>query len=237
MHSRYGPNRIHEVARGFDLEMNLYDLNENGFQIIPEALSGENCDALIGLLQTAGDGMNRRQPHLKQPQIAQALIASSIGELFSPPWKIIRSIFFDKTSKGNWSVPWHQDLTICLRERLDAPGFGPWSIKDGLHHVHAPAAVLDPIVTVRIHLDDCGPENGPLRVMPGSHKNGRLNDPSIEKFRGTHTEFACTISKGGVLLMKPLLLHSSSRATNPTHRRILHFEVTTANLPFGLDWI
>jgi ectoine hydroxylase-related dioxygenase (phytanoyl-CoA dioxygenase family) len=208
--------------------------DENGFQIIDNAISTESCDKIHKTIETAS---NLRQPHLKFPAILMSFAESPLRPFLAPPWHFIRSIFFDKTPEANWGVPWHQDLTICVRERRDAPGFGPWSIKDGLHHVHAPAEILDQILTIRVHLDDCTPENGALSVLPGSHKLGRMTDQQIESFRATHPEITCSIRKGGVLLMKPLLLHASSRATNPTHRRVLHFEVTQSTLPHGLEWI
>jgi ectoine hydroxylase-related dioxygenase (phytanoyl-CoA dioxygenase family) len=128
-------------------------------------------------------------------------------------------------------------LTICVRERKEVPGFGPWSIKGGLHHAHAPAEILDQIVTVRLHLDDCGEENGPLRILRGSHRHGRLTDAQVDGLRADLEEVTCVSPKGGAFLMKPLLLHASSRATKPGHRRVLHLEATQAKLPGGLDWI
>ena len=214
--------------------MNLRELKDNGFQIIAPAISDAACDNILSVLE--GES-NLRQPHLKFPEILVPILDSPLRSFFTPPWKFVRSILFDKSPRANWSAPWHQDLTICVRERRDAPGFGPWSIKDGFHHVHAPAEILDHILAIRLHLDDCGPENGALRVLPGSHKNGRMPDEAIEAFRLTHHEVICSLPKGGALLMKPLLLHASSRATRPSHRRVLHFEVTQAKLPNGLEWI
>jgi hypothetical protein len=214
--------------------MNLENFARDGFQIISPALSNTACTKILSALN---DKSNLRQPHLKFPDLLDPILDSPLHEFFTPPWKIIRSILFDKTPKANWSASWHQDLTICVCERRDGPGFGPWSIKDGLHHVHAPAEILDQILTIRLHLDDCSPENGALRVLPGSHKNGRMTDEAIEAFRVSHHEVICSIPLGGVLLMKPLLLHASSRASSPSHRRVLHFEVTQTKLPLGLEWI
>jgi ectoine hydroxylase-related dioxygenase (phytanoyl-CoA dioxygenase family) len=95
----------------------------------------------------------------------RAAAASVLGHRCFP----IRATYFDKTQNANWNVAWHQDLTIAVRERRDVPGFGLWSVKDGVIHVQPPVAVLERIVAVRFHLDPCGRENGPLRVIPGSH--------------------------------------------------------------------
>jgi ectoine hydroxylase-related dioxygenase (phytanoyl-CoA dioxygenase family) len=219
------------------VRMDLAHLNSHGFQILPAILSANDCDQIIAAIEQTSADPNIRQPHLKTPQILAIFQRSKLRDLLSPPWRIIRSIYFDKTAEANWSVPWHQDLTICVRERHDVPGFGPWSIKDGFHHVHAPAEILDQITTIRIHLDDCGPENGPLRVLPNSHQTGRLSDTAIERHRATTPETTCLVPKGGALLMKPSLLHASSRATNPNHRRVIHLEVTTAKLPPELNWL
>lgn len=36
--------------------------------------------------------------------------------------------------------------------------------------------------------------------------------------------------------MRPLLLHASSPAASPGHRRVLHVEYAAAGLPGGLQW-
>jgi ectoine hydroxylase-related dioxygenase (phytanoyl-CoA dioxygenase family) len=81
----------------------------------------------------------------------------------------VRAIFFDKSSGSNWLVPWHQDLTIAVASKCEAPGFGPWSVKDGIPHVQPPDELLKQMIALRLHLDDCDASNGALRVIPGSH--------------------------------------------------------------------
>ncbi len=93
----------------------------------------------------------------------------------------VRATLFDKTPEANWKVPWHQDLTIAVAQRIDTPGFTAWSVKDGVYHVQPPSGILEGMLAVRIHLDDCGEDNGPLRVIPGSHRHGRLADDQIER--------------------------------------------------------
>ena len=149
---------------------------------------------------------------------------------------VTRAILFDKTPDSNWKVPWHQDLAIAVAERADAPGFGPWSVKDGVVHVQPPTDILAAMVTVRVHLDDCGPDNGPVRVLPSTHALGKLDASQIERLRSSVTETACTADRGGLLAFRPLLLHASSAATKPGHRRVAHFEFASAPLPAGLDW-
>jgi ectoine hydroxylase-related dioxygenase (phytanoyl-CoA dioxygenase family) len=149
---------------------------------------------------------------------------------------VIRDLFFDKTSEANWKVAWHQDLTIAVRHRIDLPGFGPWSEKDGVPHVRPPVELLERMLTVRLHLDDCGEQNGPLRVLPCSHRHGKLDANAIRAWRAEVPAVVCTIKCGGVVLMRPLLLHASSPARRPEHRRVIHLEFAAEELPGGLQW-
>jgi len=149
---------------------------------------------------------------------------------------VTRAILFDKTPESNWKVPWHQDLAIAVAERRELPGFGPWSVKDGIVHVQPPTSVLAEMVTVRVHVDDCGLENGPVRVLPRTHDFGKLDPAGIERLRSSTTEVACTARRGGLLAFRPLLLHASSASTNPRRRRVAHFEFAATDLPEGLDW-
>jgi ectoine hydroxylase-related dioxygenase (phytanoyl-CoA dioxygenase family) len=150
--------------------------------------------------------------------------------------RLVRAIFFDKSPEVNWLVPWHQDLTIAVREKLDVAGFGPWSVKEGIPHVQPPLEVLESMVTLRIHLDDTDETNGALRVLPGTHLRGKLNSAEIAAAREDVTEMLCTATQGDAYLMRPLLLHASSRSTSDRHRRVLHFEYAGSELPDGLAW-
>ncbi len=149
---------------------------------------------------------------------------------------MVRGILFDKTADANWKVPWHQDLTIAVQEQHDVPGFGPWSVKAGIAHVQPPMELLERMVTLRLHLDDCDAANGPLRVLPRTHKCGRLEAASIAQERESIPEIVCTALRGAALLMKPLLLHASSACKSPRHRRVVHLEWSANELPGGLQW-
>jgi ectoine hydroxylase-related dioxygenase (phytanoyl-CoA dioxygenase family) len=148
----------------------------------------------------------------------------------------VRGIFFDKAPTKNWKVPWHQDLTIAVCEARQVPGFGPWSEKAGVPHVHAPVEILERMLAVRLQLDDCGPENGPIRVLPGSHLAGKLRPAQIEEFRTRVLPVECVAPRGSILAFRPLLLHASSPATRPAHRRVVHLEFAVGPLPDGLQW-
>ncbi len=152
---------------------------------------------------------------------------------------VVRALLFDKTPAANWKVVWHQDLTIAVRERREVPGYGPWSEKGGVTHVQPPTDALEQMLAVRVHLDDCGVDNGPVRVISGSHRRGRLGAETIDHLRAEHPATVCVARKGAVLAFHPLLLHASSPANVPGRRRVLHFEFASARLrtlPADLAW-
>lgn len=149
---------------------------------------------------------------------------------------VVRGILFDKTPATNRKVIWHQDLSIAVRERIDAPGFGPWSEKAGVAHVQPPAALLARMLALRVHLNACTVDNGPVRVLPGSHRAGRLTTDAIEHWKATAEPLTCAVERGGLLAFRPLLLHASSPARQPAHRRVVHFDLAAEPLPHGLAW-
>jgi hypothetical protein len=149
----------------------------------------------------------------------------------------VRATLFDKTPAANWKVPWHQDLTIAVAERHALAGHGPWTRKGGVPHVQPPAAVLEQMLAVRVHLDACGPDNGPLRVLPGSHRAGRLSAAEIDAWRESQPSVVCAVRRDGIVAMRPLLLHASSAAAIAASRRVLHVEFASATaLPPPLRW-
>jgi len=143
--------------------------------------------------------------------------------------------FFNKTQSANWKVVWHQDLTISVRERRDFDGFGSWTMKDGVLHVQPPADVMSGMLAIRLHLDESGSDNGPLRVIADSHKQGRLSAEQVASLK-KEAAVTCCVPKGGALLMRPLLLHASSRCVIPKPRRVIHLEFAATELPQGLEW-
>jgi ectoine hydroxylase-related dioxygenase (phytanoyl-CoA dioxygenase family) len=125
---------------------------------------------------------------------------------------------------------------IAVRARQDIPGFSAWSVKAGVVHVQPPIEILAGILSVRLHLDDTDETNGALRVIPGSHLRGLLDDDAIQQWKEQGNVATCAVPRGGALLMRPLLLHASSVAAQPTHRRVLHLEYSALDLPGGLAW-
>lgn len=221
---------------------------DDGFQIVQSLISDSQCDSLATELSREfllhqKDSKNKiggvrnllRNPNVRAMAISEnvksILAGSVLGQLFP-----VRAVFFDKTPESNWGVPWHQDLAIAVAEKIETPGFAGWSIKDGVVHTHPPEDILKRMVTVRLHLDDCSAYNGALNVIPGSHQDGRLGARRIEEIVSKTRAVICEVPKGGLLLMRPLLLHSSSPAKNPAHRRVLHIEFASDTLPNGLKW-
>ncbi len=169
---------------------------------------------------------------LAQSDPVRAVAAAVLG----PACFAVRGLLFDKQPDANWKVPWHQDLTIAVRDQRDVDGFGPWSSKAGVTHVQAPPAVLARMLCVRVHLDPCGPDNGPLRLLPGSHESGVLRPPQVETWVAGHAAETGVAEAGSILAFRPLLLHASSAATAPSHRRVVHLDFAAAELPDGLHW-
>ena len=148
----------------------------------------------------------------------------------------VRAILFDKVNGANWKIPWHQDITIAVKEQHDVDGYGAWSTKEGSPHVQAPTRVLENMVAVRLHLDDCDADNGPLRVVPGSHAGGRIKKALIPSLYPDANAIALTCEKGDAILMSPLTVHASSPASNPNHRRVIHIEYACCDLDSPLEW-
>jgi ectoine hydroxylase-related dioxygenase (phytanoyl-CoA dioxygenase family) len=162
-------------------------------------------------------------------KIAQAFI----GEKAMP----VRALLFDKTEQTNWSLGWHQDRTVAVKERINVTGFGHWSLKEGIHHVEPPSEILSRMITLRAHLDDCGEENAPLLVAPGSHKLGRVPVNQVNDFVQKHGCFSCLAKAGDVWVYSSLVLHASEAAKAPSHRRVLHVDFAAEKLPGGLEWL
>ena len=210
----------------------------DGSRILPHVLSSESISKPVTALASLDARHGLRNLLRNCPAVAalaeelKTIVAPVLGGRAFP----VRALFFDKIPGANWQVGWHQDLSTAVAERVEVPGFTGWSVKQGVPHVQPPVSVLENLLTLRVHLDDCDEDNGPLRVLRGSHRHGRLNGGQIERWQQTGEAVTCLVPRGGILLMRPLLLHSSSPAKNPRHRRVIHFEYASHPLPGGLRW-
>jgi ectoine hydroxylase-related dioxygenase (phytanoyl-CoA dioxygenase family) len=151
-------------------------------------------------------------------------------EVLGPRAFAFRATVFDKSPAANWLVVWHQDTALPLRARMEAPGWNSWSTKEGINYAHAPAQVLCRVLALRIHLDDSSSDNGPLRVLPGTHSLGILSDEWVHELAEQVAAVECVVPKGGVLAMHPLLVHASSKSHSKIPRRVLHIEYAASPL-------
>ena len=165
----------------------------------------------------------------------------SIGQIacskLGPHARPVRALLFDKRPDQNWALGWHQDRTIAVRQKHDTPGFSPWSEKSGIVHVEPPFELLSKMVTLRAHIDDCGEDNAPLLITPGSHKKGRIASDNVAKIAEDLGKYACTAKRGDIWLYASSIAHASEAAVNPKRRRVLHVDYSADELPGKLEWL
>ncbi|MCE9552789.1 MAG: phytanoyl-CoA dioxygenase family protein [Planctomycetes bacterium] len=213
-----------------------------GFATLVEGLTKSEVDALVVEVDaaTGSDRAGLRNLFRLAPSVCSLprhpVVSKIVAELLGTGAFAVRAILFDKTPMANWKVAWHQDHTIAVANQAELQGYGPWSTKDGVLHVQPPVEVLDGMLAVRIHLDDCGPKNGPLRVLPGSHRHGRLDRSAVEDWQQCVSPVTCVVPLGGLVVMRPLLLHASSIAEAASRRRVIHVEFASTELAPPLQW-
>lgn len=216
---------------------NVSDVVElSGFAVIPQCLSDETVSDLCAHF---GDKQESRRNLLSDPIVRELAASKSVRQfaeaVLGPRCFAARGIFFNKTEQANWKVPWHQDLTIAVRERRNVRGFGPWTVKEGSFHVQPPTEILRQMIAIRLHIDESQLDNGPLRVIPRSHAQGRLSAEQIADWDKGES-VTCTVSRGGALVMRPLILHASTACLSAKPRRVIHLEFALGDLPHGLEW-
>jgi ectoine hydroxylase-related dioxygenase (phytanoyl-CoA dioxygenase family) len=211
-------------------------VQREGFAVVPACLDEGTVELLC---KDFDDSRYPERNILSVPSVHKLASSKPVREvmesILGPHCFAVRGIFFNKTQSSNWKVVWHQDLTIAVRERRDVDGFGPWTRKAGIWHVQPPADVMSGMLSIRLHLDESGIDNGPLRVVCGSHREGRLSAEEIARWEKGNC-VTCAVPKGGALLMRPLLLHASSACVVPKPRRVIHLEFAATELPEELEW-
>ncbi len=175
-------------------------------------------------------------PELRRYLLPKGSVGKIPASVLGPECIPVRAILFDKSVGQNWSLGWHQDRTISVRQRVDVEGFGPWSTKSGMVHVEPPFDLLAGMVTVRVHLDAVTTTNAPLLVASGSHKHGRISTAKIpDVVRGCEV-VRCLAEAGDIWLYATPILHASDAASEPRHRRVLQVDYSAHDLPGGLEW-
>ena len=219
-----------------------------GFAVIDTFFSDEEIERLIQVIskvdtsrrtvRKTADLFAIRQFLKEIPEVIGIIfndrLTALITELSGDDFFVAKSIYFDKPESSNWFVAYHQDLTISVDKKSNLEGFGPWTAKQDQFSVQPPLAILQDNFTIRIHLDNTTEENGALKVIPKSHLKGVYRAETIDW--SVEVENICTVSKGGIMFMKPLLLHSSGRTTNNDPRRVIHIEFSRSPLPGDLKW-
>jgi len=206
------------------------ELEERGFAIRDGVFSSEE------MLQIA-DRLERSNLKRSKAGIRHLLNNGAIADLavdtrllnlaqriLGPEAIPFHATLFDKSAEVNWLVVWHQDTALPLREKCETHGWGPWSVKAGVIYAHAPASALCQVLTLRIHLDDSKLENGPLRVLPKTHQKGVMSDDNIAHLAAQIAPISCVVRQGGVLAMRPLIVHASSKSRSEIPRRVIHIE-------------
>src|SRR5215469_2381361 len=216
------------------------EFEARGFELVEPVLEGGECRIVRREIDSIGLAAAGERNVLVQDwcrALAQRLRRHfGIARRLPQDAMAVQCTLFAKSPEHNWLVALHQDLAVPVRERVESSESRGWSEKDGMLFVQPRLTVLEQLVAVRLHLDDCTAENGAVRVVPGSHRFGRLAAPQAQELRSSTGEIVCTVRTGGVLLMRPLLLHASSKSTIETPRRVLHFVFGPPRLPDGLTW-
>lgn len=227
-------------------------LQQDGFAIVPDVLSADCCDQMCRLVEQAiaqdrngcvsnsNSTFGLRNLTDAIPEVCELLqvkpLQQLIQEIVGEDAFLVRATLFDKTDQANWGVFWHQDLAIAVQDRHEVEGFGGWTRKAGVVCCQPPSDVMNRILAVRLHLDDCTADNGALKVLKGSHCHGRIAETNMDQVQIGLEEVVCEVSQGGAVLMNPLTLHASGQKNVSGHRRVIHLEFTNQELPQALQW-
>ena len=216
---------------------------ENGFELINDLLSEEEVQyfrkeySFVNFPSKVGGIRNAEKKFSSIGALALSeRLLCKVGCYLNGTPKLVRAILFNKTEESNWLVTWHQDKTVAVSKRFEQSGWGPWSVKDNTDHVQPPLSVLNQMVSIRIHLDDASIDNGCLKIFPKSHDLGLLEQSEIQQYVIDNSPVSCEAKAGSALVMRPHILHSSSKAVNPSQRRVIHLEYSNYELPQGVTW-
>ncbi len=230
-------------------------IEENGFSLIDKVLSQDKVDEIREQVRdsfsTSSSSVRHRDGEVYAvrnglelfPQARKLWQTDRIKEILcqvlGPDYGLVRGLFFDKPPDQTWALPWHKDLLIAVKEEtvsselIEQGLYSRPRMRIGVPHTEPPLEVLQSMLTLRFHLDDMTPDNGPLEVLPDSHHTGKKM--KIETF--DPLQLHC--HAGDVLAMSPLLVHCSGSSNPETtqHRRILHLEFAARKaMPGNVQW-
>jgi hypothetical protein len=216
------------------------DFAEVGAQLFAGALTSSMAalEAALADLPVNQAGMRLHGIAALAPLLdAEGCIGAIAAKALGPAAKPVRAILFNKTGDTNWSLGWHQDRTICVKAKHDVAGFGPWTVKQGLHHVAPPMTLLSQMVTLRAHLDYVPASNAPLLIAPGTHRLGQIAVGDVDAIVRRYGQRMCLARAGDVWLYATPILHASEAPVAPTRRRVLQVDYAACDLPGGLEWL
>jgi len=212
-------------------------LADAGYAVIPGLIEQDDISDLIHNLPASSTGTRRILDAPWCATLARRIARDQrVGDALPENAVAVQCTLFSKSMEANWLVPLHQDLSIPVAERVNSEECSGWSEKEGELFVQPPVCVLEQLLAIRLHLDDCDEQNGALRVVPGSHRLGRLDSNESHQERNQRGTVVVSIPSGGAMLMRPLLLHASSKVSVERPRRVLHFVFGPERLPAGLRW-
>lgn len=206
-------------------------------------LRGAVAGEMLSAIEDATEHLPRDQAGIRlngapgiAPLIAGGAIRAVAAEYLGAGARPVRALLFDKTEAANWSLAWHQDRVIVVRERIEVPGYTAWTVKRGLLHVSPPWRVMAQMVTLRIHLDAVDGENAPLLVAPRSHCKGRVAEADIPHVVAECGVAACLADRGDIWVYATPILHASAAKAGPGRRRVLQVDYAAADLDGGLTF-
>lgn len=213
-------------------------LNDHGCAVLAGRSAAFQHREFNALLADRGSGSQRIPPshHLIAELLRLPLVRKLIPKILGTSPRPVRAIALDKTAGRNWAVPWHQDRTIAVDRRDEKANVRCWTVKDGIDHCEPPVELLKRMLTLRWHLDAVGPEDGCIRVLPGTHRLGRLSAYDIGDLLEEVPAVDVSVPAGGIFVMSPLLVHSSRKRVTKGRRRILHVELAGGDAPAPLRW-
>ncbi len=224
------------------LQLAIKKLEHKGFCILNHVYTQREVKRIKRFIDKAlpdANAYGQRRLLQVMPQLKPLLLTPNLRHILQeidPNAFLIKAIYFDKTPESNWFVSWHQDVPINVAAKVETAGYDRWTFKEGIHSVCPPVAISQNITSVRIHLDDTDAANGALRVLPGAHKQAFSHD-EIQMISTNSIPYVCEVPAGGIHIMKPLLLHASSKSKSPKRRRVIHLEFASVELDGGLEWL